>query len=100
MYTPESQDIPICFPVTKVIRYRAKRFHQFKGEHAMMKELQRGPIACSIASNPDLADNYRGGIYQDMTNFTHIDHVVEVVGWGEKDGTKYWHIRNSWGTYV
>ena len=24
-------------------------------------------------------------------------HVLEVVGWGEKDGEKFWHVRNSWG---
>merc|ERR1712032_653673 len=29
-----------------------------------------------------------------------IDHIMEVTGWGETpDGTKYWTVRNSWGTY-
>lgn len=28
-----------------------------------------------------------------------VDHDVEVVGWGEEDGTPFWHVRNSWGTY-
>ena len=30
-----------------------------------------------------------------------MDHDVEVVGWGAdpRTGEKYWHIRNSWGTF-
>lgn len=26
-----------------------------------------------------------------------VDHDIEVVGWGEENGTPLWHIRNSWG---
>ena len=44
---------------------------------------------------------YRSGIWRDHSNATieDIDHDVEVVGWGEEDGVKFWHIRNSWGTF-
>merc|ERR1711871_1779861 len=24
-------------------------------------------------------------------------HTVRIVGWGESDGVKYWHVATSWG---
>ncbi|CAK4078652.1 unnamed protein product [Aphanomyces euteiches] len=99
MYTPESPTVPQCFPVNKVVRYRAKSFGALQGEHAMMKELLNGPITCGIACSNNFTYNYTAGIYNDTTGFMDIDHDVEIVGWGEEDGVKYWHIRNSWGSY-
>lgn len=65
----------------------------------MMNEImQRGPISCSIAVPASLED-YTYGIYYDQTGATREDHVISVVGWGEENGTKYWRIRNSWGSH-
>lgn len=100
MRTPESPDEPVCFPVTSVVRYRAKAYGRVSGEHAIMKELLKGPVACGIACNDAFTYNYSAGVFVDTTNFTDIDHDVEIVGWGEDaDGVKFWHVRNSWGTY-
>ncbi|TMW56438.1 hypothetical protein Poli38472_006448 [Pythium oligandrum] len=99
MYTPQSPTKAVCFPVTKVVRYRAKRYGHLSGEHAMMKELLNGPITCGIACSNEFTYEYKAGIFEDTTGFMDIDHDVEIVGWGEEDGVKYWHVRNSWGTY-
>ncbi|OQS06915.1 cathepsin B, cysteine protease family C01A [Thraustotheca clavata] len=99
MKIPTSPDKPVCFPVTKMVRYRAKEYGRIAGELAMMKELKNGPITCGIACNPPFINDYIAGIFHDITNFTHIDHDVEIVGWGEENGVKYWRARNSWGTY-
>lgn len=88
-----------CFPVTKVVRYRAKKFGHLKGEYAMMKELRNGPITCGIACNHAFTWEYSAGIFYDTTGFKELDHDVEIVGWGEEDGVKFWHARNSWGTF-
>ena len=65
----------------------------------MMSEIyQRGPIVCAAACDSDFMYAYRGGVYEGK-NETEVDHNMEVVGWGVEDGVKYWHVRNSWGTY-
>ncbi|RLO14029.1 hypothetical protein DYB28_007325 [Aphanomyces astaci] len=100
MYTNDSPVTPVCFPVTKVVRYRATAYGFVQGEAAMMKELLNGPITCGISASIDFMDNYTAGIYADRSNAVDLDHDVEIVGWGiDKDGIKYWHARNSWGTY-
>lgn len=100
MYTPESRKVPQCFPVTKMVRYRAKSYGHLSGELAMMKEIMKGgPITCGIACSYEFTHEYKAGILEDKTGFMDLDHDVEIVGWGEENGVKYWHIRNSWGTY-
>ena len=65
----------------------------------MMQEIyQRGPIACGIAV-PDSLETYTGGIYQDTTGDMNIVHDISVVGFGVENGTKFWTVRNSWGTH-
>merc|ERR550525_1383307 len=75
-----------------------------------MKEIfARGPIACSAATDDTFLFNYtiNEGILSENVYITdypytedQIDHVMEVAGWGvTASGTKYWVVRNSWGTY-
>ena len=84
------------------------------GEKAMMAEIYaRGPIACSIDSDPPAFDQYTGGVVRSSdvnppSNDT--DHVIVIAGWGElpagqKAGSsgsdeplRYWVGRNSYGS--
>eukprot|EP00884_Botryococcus_braunii_P007130 jgi/Botrbrau1/16418/Bobra.0142s0017.1 len=94
-----------CWAVETPILYKLKRYGKVEGHHherAMMSEIfKRGPIVCSMAVPYILEYDYRGGVYIDHSNSTikEIDHDVEVVGWGEEDGVKFWRVRNSWGTF-
>jgi cathepsin X len=68
---------------------------------AIMAEIYaRGPVAAGINAEPIV--QYEGGIVKDH-RILHklVNHIVSIVGWGteEETGTKYWIIRNSWGTY-
>ena len=43
---------------------------------------------------------YTGGIFEDTTNCTSMDHEISIAGYGtDPDHGDYWIGRNSWGTY-
>jgi hypothetical protein len=37
------------------------------------------------------------GVYRHLYGQLIGGHAIVIVGWGEKDGIKYWLLRNSWG---
>lgn len=40
------------------------------------------------------------GIYEHKLGYYPLGlHAVKIVGWGVYNGTKYWHVANSWGKY-
>jgi cathepsin X len=43
--------------------------------------------------------NYTSGVFDDKTGDLTTTHAISIVGWGEENGTPYWLVRNSWGTY-
>ncbi|ETM97876.1 hypothetical protein PPTG_24801 [Phytophthora nicotianae INRA-310] len=74
MYTPESKKVPQCFPVTKMVRYRAKSHGHLSGELAMMKEIMKdGPITCGVACSDEFTFKYKAGIIDDKTGVTLSD---------------------------
>jgi len=54
-----------------------------------------GPV--SVGVHADEWFYYSGGVF-DSSCQTENDHAVLLVGWGEKNDTPYWIIKNSWGT--
>jgi len=88
-----------CYAEKSFTRYYVDEFGPVSGESDMMSEIYaRGPISCGIAVTPAF-QNYTGGIFIDTTNDTTIDHIISVAGWGVENGTPYWIVRNSWGTF-
>ncbi len=89
-----------CFVPDEYLIYGTEEYGKVSGEQAMMQEIyQRGPIACGVAV-PDAMENYTSGVFEDKTGDVEIVHDISVVGYGvDTDGTKYWTVRNSWGTH-
>jgi C1A family cysteine protease len=57
--------------------------------------LEKGPL--SICVDAETWQDYSSGIIKsDCDN--DLDHCVQLTGWGEENGVKFWSIRNSWNT--
>lgn len=98
-----------CWSIDTWTGYGVSSYGNLSGEIPMMKEIYaRGPITCSFATDNEFMMNMskvlleNEGVYSITKKYTadQVDHNMEVTGWGvTASGTKYWVIRNSWGTY-
>ncbi|KAK2994995.1 hypothetical protein RJ640_030042 [Escallonia rubra] len=65
-------------------------------ESSLLKAVANQPIA--VAVDADDFQFYESGVYSGGCG-TELDHEVTAIGYGtSKDGTKYWLLKNSWGT--
>ncbi|XP_049383992.1 zingipain-2-like [Solanum stenotomum] len=67
-------------------------------ESSLLKAVVNQPISVGIAANHEF-HMYGSGIY-DGSCSPSLNHAVTVIGYGtsEEDGTKYWIVKNSWGS--
>ncbi|XP_058196806.1 ervatamin-B-like [Rhododendron vialii] len=67
-------------------------------EQALLKAVSNQPVSVAIESGGGDFQFYSSGVFSGTCG-TRLDHAVTVVGYGTTtDGTKYWLVKNSWGS--
>ncbi|XP_018832173.2 senescence-specific cysteine protease SAG39-like [Juglans regia] len=67
-------------------------------EKALLKAVANQPVSVAIDAEGSDFQFYSSGIFTGECG-TSLDHGVTAVGYGiTNDGTKYWLVKNSWGT--
>lgn len=88
-----------CHPVEQYNNYKVGDYGRVAGAARMKAEIyKRGPIGCGIEVT-DRFENYTDGIYSEFKWWPMINHEISLVGWGVENGTEFWWLRNSWGSY-
>ena len=61
------------------------------------KALHKSVVAAAVDAS--FLKFYASGVYDNKSCGTIINHAIVIVGYGmEADGTKFWKVRNSWGS--
>ncbi|KAE8659673.1 Vignain [Hibiscus syriacus] len=67
-------------------------------ESALLKAVANQPVSVAIDAGGADFQHYKSGVFTGECT-TFLDHGVTAVGYGQDDdGTKYWLVKNSWGT--
>ncbi|XP_073109176.1 senescence-specific cysteine protease SAG39-like [Elaeis guineensis] len=67
-------------------------------ESSLLQAVSKQPVSVGIDGGGQDFQHYSSGIFAGPCE-TNMDHAVAAIGYGTaEDGTKYWLLKNSWGT--
>jgi len=67
-------------------------------EQAMMEAVSLNPVSIAVEADKAVFQSYKDGVMTGQCGAA-LDHGILCVGYGaQNDGTKYWLVKNSWGS--
>ncbi|KAL9268460.1 putative cysteine protease RD21B [Drosera capensis] len=66
-------------------------------ESILQLAVAQQPVSVAIDASGPLFQLYSGGIFDGYCG-TSLNHGVATVGYSNENGTKYWIVKNSWGS--
>jgi len=88
-----------CQKCTAAPVHFSKCYDVSSGNQLLLKEaVAKQPVAVAIEADTAYFQLYSGGILTSTKCGTTLDHAVELIGYGEENGVKYWTVRNSWSS--
>ena len=67
-------------------------------EEALLQAVANQPVSIAIDGSDPNFKFYKSGVFMEECG-TRLTHAVTAIGYGTSaDGTKYWLMKNSWGT--
>jgi hypothetical protein len=66
-----------------------------KHQPLMRAIAEDGPVA--VSADASWWQMYSKGIFNGCQPDAIVNHAITAIGYGVDQGTKFWHIKNSWG---
>jgi len=88
-----------CKNVTSVVTISSYHDVIPNNETDLLRATTIGPVSVAIEADQAVFQFYSGGVLDDPSCGTQLDHGVLVAGYGTdtKVGKTYWLVKNSWG---
>jgi C1A family cysteine protease len=91
-YKAVDEKCKTCSPVAHLDGYI-----DISDEAGILTQIQNGPVSVGIEADQAVFQFYSGGVLDDPSCGTNLDHGVLAVGYGNMNGKDYWIVKNSWG---
>jgi C1A family cysteine protease len=94
-----ANDTKCQYDASKVVVQITGTISAYRSVDGLKQALMNGPASISLHAGTESFRAYKGGVYNDKTCPTDVNHAVQTVGWGHdtQSNLDYFIMRNSWG---